>query len=62
MNSRAPEDAMLPHAAIVVQASDVRVISLEERPMVLLGQETLGERGGAIDRWCPVVTAGAPDY
>jgi hypothetical protein len=30
--------------------------------MVLLGQETRGERGGAIDRWCPVVTAGVPDY
>jgi hypothetical protein len=36
----------------------VGVVSLKERPRALLGQETPGERAGAIDLWCPVATAG----
>jgi hypothetical protein len=38
------------------------VVSLEERPVVLLGQETPGQRRGVIDLWCPGVTARAGDY
>jgi hypothetical protein len=37
-------------------------MSLEERPMLLLGEETPGERGAAIDLWRPVVTAAMPEY